>query len=246
MIKRAALVLTTLALIAGCGSESEEGGGDELAALAEAARKSADTESYRFDATIDSDVGSETMKLDASGTSAADSSKGTMKGTMDFGDGAMEFEAIMSDGQMYMASEDLGLPAGKWLHTEDQPTQTLSPSEFVAFLRDSGDVELVGTEEVQGEQAQHFRGPLDMKELIDKSGDSPFIQQMKQTPGVEDLDVVVDIWVPANGLPSRLAVDMKMPGQDGTMKMASEILEYDVPINADPPPDDDVVDSPGG
>ena len=253
MIKRAVLFLATFVLIAGCGSE--EGGGDggdgggkdddPLAMLAHAARKTS-AESFRFKATVDSDISSETMKMDAGGTSTADSTEATMKGTIDLGDGDMEFEAITTGDNMYMAGEDLGVPEGKWLATQEPATQTMAPSQFVNFLRESGDVELLGTEEVQGEQAQHFRGPLNMKELIEKSADSAFLEQMKKTPGVEELDVVIDIWVPDSGLPSRMSIDMKMPGQDGSLKMTSEILEYDVPVNADPPPDDQIVESPTG
>jgi hypothetical protein len=177
MVSRAAVLLATFALVAGCGSEDGggDGGGkddDPLAMLAQAARKSSQTESFRYNAKMDSDIGSETMKIDA------------------------------TDGSMYMSGEDLGLPAGKWVKMEDSPTNTMSPSEFVKFLQDSGDV--------------------------------------------EELEVVIDIWVPDSGLPSRMAVAMTMPGQEGSLKMTSDVLEYDVPVNADPPPDDKVVESPGG
>jgi hypothetical protein len=221
MVSRAAVLLATFALVAGCGSEDGggDGGGkddDPLAMLAQAARKSSQTESFRYNAKMDSDIGSETMKIDA------------------------------TDGSMYMSGEDLGLPAGKWVKMEDSPTNTMSPSEVVKFLQDSGDVELVGTETIRGEEGQHFRGPLNMKELIEKEAGSAFLEQMKDTPGVEELEVVIDILVPDSGLPSRMAVAMTMPGQEGSLKMTSDVLEYDVPVNADPPPDDKVVESPGG
>ena len=245
MVSRAAV------LLAGCGSEDGggDGGGkddDPLAMLAQAARKSSQTESFRYKATMDSDIASQTMTMDASGTSSADSSEATLNGTLDAGQGAMEFEGIMTGGSMYMSGEDLGLPAGKWVKMEDSPTNTMSPSEVVKFLQDSGDVELVGTETIRGEEGQHFRGPLNMKELIEKEAGSAFLEQMKDTPGVEELEVVIDILVPDSGLPSRMAVAMTMPGQEGSLKMTSDVLEYDVPVNADPPPDDKVVESPGG
>lgn len=243
MIKRAVLAFATFALIAGCGSEEGGGGdGDPLAMLAQAARKSSETESYRFEMMMSTDGGSEAMRMDASGTSNADSTESKMSGTMNFGEGNKSFEAIVTDGRMYMAGEAVELPRGKWIDTEDDaPVQTLSPSEFVKFLQESGDVELVGTETIRGEEAQHFRGPVDMKELIEQSPDSALAEQMKNNPAVEDLDVVLDIWVADSGLPSRIAVEMTAPGQDGSVKMAADVLEYDVPVKAEAPPESDIV-----
>jgi hypothetical protein len=244
VIKRAVLFLATFALIAGCGSE--EGGGDEagdeLAALAQAARTTSGIESYRYEMTMDSKTPTEALSMDVSGTSSADSTEGTLKGTMDLGEGDTKVEGIITDGRMYMRAEAFGLPKGQWIDTEDSPAQTMSPPEFVKFLHDSGDAEHVGTADVRGEPAQHFRGPVNLKELAEASPDSAFVEQMKNAPGIEDIKLILDIWVPDSGLPSRMAMDLTMPDGNGNVKMTSDILEYDVPVNAEAPPESDIAD----
>ena len=42
---------------------------------------------------------------------------------------------------------------------------SMSPSKFVEFLRDSGDVENEGTEEIRGQQTTHVSGPLDIRKI---------------------------------------------------------------------------------
>ena len=242
MIARAALFLATFALIAGCGSEDES----PNAALASAAEKTADVKTLRQEFTMESDLGGDRFTFDGTGINTVDNKTGRMDGTMDVGDGPFEFESISVDDAMYLKSDEFGLPEGKWLKTEDVPATTMSPGEFVGFLKDSEGVEQVGTETIRGEQTTHYRGPLDIKAMAEQSG-SEIVEELRKTPNIDKLDIVVDIWVRPDGLPARLALDMSAPGEaEGTMKMTSDILEYDVPVDVEAPPASDVTDSLGG
>jgi hypothetical protein len=195
---------------------------------------------------MESDLGGETFSFDGEGTSTADNQRGTMKGTMEISGQTIEFEGILDGGFMYIKGEGLGAPAGKWIKTEDPPTSTMSPTEFVDFLKDSEGVEEVGKEDVGGEPATHYRGPLDLDKLAEESGPA-IIQSLKDNPQADKLDLTVDVWVREDGLPARFALEITAPGEaEGSMKVSSDILDYDVPVNADPPPASDVIESPGG
>ena len=184
-----------------------------------------DVESLRQEITMDADFEGEQVSMEAEGSFTADSPNGTM----------------------YMKSDDIPLPEGKeWLKTPDAPTSTMEPAEFVRLLRESEGVENVGSEEVRGEPTTRFRGPLDLEKLAEAS-DNAVLERLKATPEAKEFDIVVDVWVLENGLPARIG--MKMTGSErvsGEMTMTSDILEYDVPVNAEAPPADKVAESVGG
>lgn len=233
------VLIALLALIAGCGEDggAEGESDDPLAALDAAARKTTAAESNRQEFKMESDIGGEQMSMTGEGTMSADSTKGHLTFEMDAGDVSGTFEAIVTDGVMYMKSDQLPLPAGKeWLKQQDPPSSTMSPSEFVRFLRDSGKVENKGTEEIRGEETVHFSGPLDLQKLAEESG-SDIVERLRQTPGAEDMKMLIDIWVGPDGLPARMTLDVSAPEQaEGSMKVTSDILEYNVEVDAEPPP----------
>ena len=236
---RLLLALTcVLALIAGgCGSD-DGGGGEEdpLAALDAAARKTKAAESTRQEFTMEAKASDGEFSASGEATLSADSTRGHM--TFE-GDGGLEggFEAILIDGIMYMKGDELPLPEGKeWLATQDPPTSTMSPSEFVEFLRDSGDVENEGTEEIRGQQTTHYSGPLDIRKIAEEGG-SELVQRLNRQPHVEEMETRIDIWVGENGLPARMEFEAKPPdGQDGHLKMTTDILEYNVEVDVEAPP----------
>jgi LppX_LprAFG lipoprotein len=237
---------TVLALIAGgCGGE-EAAESNPLAALDVAAKKTTEVESMRQAITMDVDFEGETLSMDAEGSFTADSQNGTMQATMVTGGDQLEFEAIAVDGTMYLKSDDFPLPAGKeWLKTPDPPTSTMEPAEFVRFLRASEGVENAGEEEIRGEPTTHFRGPLDLEKLAEAS-DTAVLERLKASPEAKNLDIVVDVWVLENGLPARMAMKLTAPEQSsGQMTMTADILEYDVPVDAEPPPANKVAEQAG-
>lgn len=231
-------LIGALALVAGgCGSD-DGGGGEEdpLAALDAAAKKTKAAESNRQEFTMEAKASDGEFSASGEATLSADSKRGHMTFQGD-GDLAGRFEAILIDGVMYMKSDQLPLPEGKeWLAAQDPPTSTMSPSEFVEFLRDSGDVDKEGAEEIRGQQTTHFSGPLDIRKIAEAGG-SELVQRLNQRPHVEEMETKIDIWVGENGLPARMEFEVKPPGgQDGSLKMTSDIVEYNVEVDVEPPP----------
>jgi hypothetical protein len=197
----------------------------------------ADSESFRSEFGMQSDLEGQRLTFVGEGTFTADSTRGRLEGRMDTGQGWVGFEAIALDGVMYLKGDDIPVPAGKeWIELRDPPTSTLSPSEFAAFLRDSEGVENVGTERIRGQRTTHFRGPLDLEKLAEESGPD-IVERLRRSPAAKDMEFMIDIWVAPDGLPSRIAADISMPGQlSGSMEVTSDILEYDVEVDAERPP----------
>jgi hypothetical protein len=242
---RSLLVLPVLAvaLVAGCGEEEAAVDDNPLAALDSAAKKTTEVESLRQKITMEADFEGEQMSMEAEGSFTADSQSGTMTARMVTGGDEIEFEAIAVDGEMYMKGDDFPIPEGKeWFKTPDPPTSTMEPAEFVRFLRESEGVENVGTEEIRGEQTTHFRGPLDLEKLAEAS-DAEVLEQIKASPEAKEFDILVDVWVMENGLPARIGMKVTAPDKvSGQMTMTSDILEYDVPVDAKEPPADEVAE----
>jgi outer membrane lipoprotein-sorting protein len=202
---RVLLVLVGLALVAGgCGGSEAE---DPLAALDAAAKKTKAAESNRQQFKMELEGGGEEQSMSGEATLSADSTRGhmTFEAEGDQLDGS--FEAILVDGVFYMKGDQLPIPEGKeWLKAYDPPTSTMSPSEFVQFLRDSGDVENEGTEEIRGQQTTHYSGPLNIRKIAEAGG-SELVQRLNQQPHVDDYEVTIDIWVGESGLPARMEVE---------------------------------------
>jgi hypothetical protein len=239
-------VPVALALIAGGCGEEEAVDDNPLAALDAAARKTTAAESFKQRFTMESDIEGAVMSADGEGTFSSDSTRGVMAATMEIEGEELTFEGITVDGVMYLKSDDIPLPDGKtWLKTEDPPTSTLSPSEFVIFLRDSEGVENVGTEEIRGEETTHFRGPLDLGRLARESGQA-VIKRLAASPEAEQLRLTVDVWVASTGLPSRLVLEITAPGRaEGSLKITADMLDYNVEVDASPPPAREVAKAPG-
>jgi LppX_LprAFG lipoprotein len=240
-----ALAVVASLVAAGCGGADEEAAVEDnpLAALDTAAQRTTEVESMRQQIAMDSDLGGEKLSMDAEGSFTADSQTGTMKAKMETGGEEIEFEAIMVDGTMYMKGDAFPIPDGKeWVKTPDSPTSTMEPAEFVKFLRESEGVENVGTEEIRGDETTHYRGPVDLERLARES-DADVFEQIKQSPEALEFDMVIDVWVLEDGLPARIAMELTAPGKtSGGMTMTADVLEYDVPVDAEAPPADKVAE----
>jgi hypothetical protein len=240
MIRSLALAIGAAVLLAGCGGDDSGAAANPLAALATAVEKSADSESFRAKFSLRSDLEGEELGLMAVGTFTADSSRGRFEGRMDVGHGWMDFKAIALDRVMYMKSRQFPLPAGKeWFGLRDQSMTSLSPSQFAAALRDSDGVRNVGTQEIRGERATHFRGRLDLEKLAEESN-LEIVERLRRSPGAKDIEFAVDMWVAQDGLPSRISADISMPGVAGSLEATTDILEYDVEVDVEKPPSDTV------
>jgi hypothetical protein len=228
------LLVLVCVLVVGCGSD--EGGDDPLAALDAAAKKTKAAESNRQQFKMEASGGGEELSMTGEGTQNAEGTRGHMTFEAEGSDFNGSFEAIRIDDVMYMKGEGLPLPEGKeWMKVQDPPNTTMSPSELVQFMLDSGDVENKGTEEIRGQQTTHFAGPIDLREAAATEGPD-FVRRLDETTDVENMDVTMDVWVGENGLPARVAAEIEPKQGEGKLTMTADILEYNVEVDAAPPP----------
>jgi hypothetical protein len=58
--------------------------------------------------------------------------------------------------------------------------------------------------------------------------------------------LTVDVWVASTGLPSRLVLEITAPGRaEGSLKITADMLDYNVEVDASPPPAREVAKAPG-
>ena len=120
------------------------------------------------------------------------------------------------------------------------PTAQLQP------LLASGDVHKVGTETVDGVQADHYSGTVDPATAFESSQaaknlTSAQIAQLKsmlQASGVTK--ETVDVWVASDGLPVREQVTAN--GNSGATKVDMHLSDWGKPVSITAPPADQVTD----
>jgi hypothetical protein len=154
----------------------------------------------------------------------------------------MRMRNIDDDFWYRMPQVDHMLPQGKrWIHEVDNvtPAQSLTPSEFAAFLAEADEVEKVGETEVRGQQTTHYRGMLDIEKLGDEIGGETkerlerAIEQADPEPG-QKIGFPVEAWISEDGMPVRMS--FKCGNAQESFDMTIDVLEYGVPVEVEPPP----------
>jgi hypothetical protein len=244
------LALLAAALIAGCGDDDKGGNAaapaGPAAIVSAAVKASEDTDSYKMRFGMDSDLGGQKIAMDGEIVSSADSGVAYFKGQFAQGGPPKSMEFISRGKDNYVRGElvEGALPAGKkWLRMGDETPTTMTPPEFLEFLRTSPSIKEVGRDDVRGERAVHLRGPLDMKKLAESTS-SAAAQKFAKIPQAEEMKVVVDVWIrETDDRLARMALELTHPDAPGAMKMSGDIVDYDVSLDsAQAPPADQVVD----
>lgn len=120
------------------------------------------------------------------------------------------------------------------------PTQQLQP------LLASGDLHKVGTETVDGVQAEHYSGTVNPATAFDSSLaaqnlTADQIAQLKSFMKASGVSTeTIDVWVAANGLPVRETVSSSTSA--GAFKMDMHLSDWGAPVSISAPPADQVSD----
>lgn len=252
-MRRLLLAFAALALLlAGCGGDDGGGGvgggdGSPKSLVAAAAKKAEDVESYRMDTNLKSDLGGQELTMDGEIVSAGDQSRFHFEGTFGQGGAPKPMEIISVGDDQYIRGEEFEslLPDGKkWLHMTEPATTTMTPPEFLEFLRESPEITEAGRETIRGQETVHLRGPLDMKKLVENTS-SQAAKQFAQIPQANELKVTIDVWIAeADDQMARMGLRMTHPDAPGAMEIDGDILEYDVPLDkAEAPPEGEVAEA---
>lgn len=257
----AALAVPLLALLPGC---SQEASAQERIAQAPAATQ--EEQSARMSMEMAMTGRQQDVTVTAEG--AVDFAGQRMTMTMSMGEelagaGFGELRMIAEGTTVYMEmpnAQELGLPTA-WVKMDAEDMagmqdmgelQQMSndPTKSMQMLRGvSEDVTEVGSEEVRGEPTTHYRATIDLEKARDQAPEEarPFLQQQIDVLGASAMPT--DVWIDEAGRLRRQRVDVDMskaaeamPGAPTNMSVTIEIFDFGAPVDAEPPPADEVTD----
>jgi len=125
------------------------------------------------------------------------------------------------------------------------------PSQALDYLRATGSVDEVGTEELDGVQTTRYKGTIELDRVADQvpAGQRDkvraAIEQLKKQTGLTEIPT--EVWVDGDGLVRKMefSYTAKVPVEGGETKDASstvtlEFSDFGVDVNVEPPPADQV------
>ncbi|MFE0201828.1 hypothetical protein [Streptomyces sp. NPDC058985] len=165
---------------------------------------------------------------------------------MDMGEAA----AKDMDGKRWMkldlkaAAESAGADAGQALSGVENMNQ--DPTEQLALLLESPNIKHVGEEKVDGVTAQHYKGTLTVKEMMESNESLDMLKPAErkkllaniEKSGIKGYDT--DVWVNDADLPVRMDVAMSTP--QGNVDMSMKLSDYGAKAQVEVPPAADTFD----
>ena len=263
-MKRAALAALLVALtgaLVGCGG----GGAPDLSGVAQAAQKTEDAGTARFELSVDAEGAS---SLSAEG--AVDYERQRARMSMDLGSlggllggqsSASEDLAldVIIDGKVFymrfpllselvgkgrpwlkMDLEQLAEQSGADLGQLDQLSQ-LDPSQALTYLRGAGEFSEVGDEDVRGVPTTRYEGTIDLRAAVDEApaDQRKQLEQLLEGSGVSELPA--EAWIDGDGYLRKLTLDFSALAE-APFSMAMELFDFGGPVELDLPSDDEVTD----
>ena len=130
--------------------------------------------------------------------------------------GAQEMDLILLDKAMYMRSAELGT-GDKWLKIDLSDPSSLfgmigkatDPEVMFKAMESPKELELLGTEEVDGTETNHYRITMDP---------TRYLEAMEFPAAMADMmpkELVTEMWVDADNLPRKFAQTIDLPATGG-------------------------------
>jgi hypothetical protein len=226
------LVVAVAALtLGGCGASGDEVGDNPESPLAKAADRGAREKTMRVAFDMEA-KGKESISMTGVGTSTDDAARGRVKVKFTQ-DGETVPMEIINDRDVFWirsSSFDEIMPAGKrWLHSVDKEVapSTMTYGDFVEMLRATG-----------GRPTTHYKANVTIDDMLDRS--PPETRKRMERYRSFDKEIPIEVWIDSDALLRRLRLAIEHRGESA--KMDVRVLEYDVEVNADPPPADQVAE----
>ena len=201
-----------------------------------------DAETFRFETTSSSMGQEQTM----SGEARYDDDGIAMKASST---GAQAMELILLDQIMYLKSADLG-SADKWIKVDLSDPDSLfgmigkatDPEVMFKALESPKKLELIGTEEVDGVETNHYRITMDPQQYIDA------MEFPAEMAGMLPDELVTEMWVDGDDLPRKFAQSLETPSPNGGQPLSSTTegtySDFGTDVSIEAPPADEVTESP--
>jgi hypothetical protein len=273
-----AIALAALLAAACSGSPTPQSAGapgdriDPLAMVAAASDKidSAGAIAMQYSTTIS--TGGERISATGSAVTAAGGSP--MHMTMSYDSfpgipGGFDMELVMADGVMYMSTSTFAALGANMETLGDKDWVAIDlndvapgfesiaqlgsgendPSQAFEYLKGASDVELVGTEDVDGESTTHYRGTLDLEQALSELPSDAqdevraAMDQFQSQFGTTSMPF--EVWMDDQGRIHRMTyVLATSPGaaQALSISMTMDITDYDADLDFDVPTRDEAYD----
>jgi hypothetical protein len=258
-VRRLFVLIALVAVVAvACGG----GGAGEasIKTIKAAADNTQAAGSEQFTIHMSLDAAGRHVEMNGSGVATTDGPRARVE--LDVG-GVATIEEIVVDRVIYLSLDGLpgagALPDGKkWFSIDLDAlagqfganlddlfgqTRNSTPTQALEYLRAlSGDVQTIGDDTVAGEHAVHYRAAIDYSKVVDELPDLPAsVQEKLAALGT----LPVDVWIDDHDrvVKMRYTVDAASlgTGVQGTAEITMEITAFDVPVDVQPPPPDEVV-----
>lgn len=255
VLTRAGIAAAGAALLVGgltaCGTGKADGKGDAKTAGAAKAETPAEAVKASYAKTVAAKFATYGMTI-TSGSGKAEQLSGT-KGWYpsttaidDKGDGANQ---VMIGDVVYTHS-DKPLEGKSWmkmnLNKDGKPRSRFNddPADYLAVLLGQQKVTLVGTEQIDGGEARHFKAALTNADLLAADESTKVMEAANRQYLHEALkeytSLDVDLWIGKDGYPVR--VDSAQATKDGTTKVSAKFSGYGTTAPVSAPPADQVAD----
>ena len=164
-----------------------------------------------------------------------------------------ELEMRTLDQHLYMRMPDLGQSTGIDTAWIGMPVTAAGPGSYtgspsatglIDSLRGaSSDIEELGREEVNGQDANGFRVLIDLERALEQAPEADRAraqESMAQLNAMGVADMPMEVWVTDDGLPVRMVMDMQDAGGTGfSMRMQMDYVDFGVPVDITAPPAED-------
>ena len=254
--------------LAGCGGSS--GVSADLSSVAQAAEKTQDAGTARFELSFDATgIPGQSGAAGFTARGAVDYEHQRSQMTMDLGSlGALlgetakgqdlSLEAIVDGTTVYLRfpllsqlvgqgkpwlkldAEKVAEAAGKDLGELGQISQG-DPSQALAYLKAAGDFDEVGSEQVRGVDTTHYKGAIDMRKALDEVDGSQRAQLQKLLDEGGVTELPADAWIDSDGYLRKMTLALAGTAGAG-FDVTMELFDFGSTVEVDPPPDDDVTD----
>jgi hypothetical protein len=138
------------------------------------------------------------------------------------------------------AGKAAGFDLGRLLSAGQNPSQSLE------LLRSSGTFSEVGKENVDGVEATHYHGTVDLKKAAAASGVTGKSVERLLDQGAP-AEVPVDVWVDDSGYVRRYQTSYEQSdgGRTSSLGLTIDLSDYGTPVEISAPPADQVFDATG-
>lgn len=253
------LACAALPFAVGCGAQDSVK--NAVDPVAQAATKTAGAGTVQIAMTGKVSAAGQEIPIDGIGFIDLQAKRGAMEMTTTVpGQGEVRIDELLDGLVLYMGSDSLtaGLPGGKrWVKLDlealgrqqgvdlgqlQQLGGGSDPTQWLTYLKQTGGIENLGREDVNGVATTHYRATIDFDKVAENAGESAAsVRQLEQLTGRKTLPS--DIWIDGDGRVRRQAIDYSASQPvEMHIQLTVDYERFGVPVDMHAPDASDTTD----